>query len=48
MVLYEMVCGHIPFQSMIPMAVMVAVVVNRKQPDFPATAHPTLAELIKE
>ena len=48
MVLYEMTCGHIPFPAMIPMAVMVAVVVNKQQPTIPNNAPPTLADLIRK
>lgn len=48
MVLYEMVTGHIPFQELIPVAVMMAVAVNKQQPQIPATAPPPLTTLIKQ
>ena len=47
MVLYEMVCGRVPFSNMLPIAVMMAVVLNKQQPDIPRDSHPELAELIR-
>lgn len=47
MVLYEMVTGQIPFQDLIPVAVMMAVAINKKQPDLPAECNPSLADTIK-
>lgn len=47
MVMYEMVTGHIPFQELIPMAVMMAVAINKKQPDIPPLVLPAMAALIR-
>ena len=47
MVLYEMVCGRVPFHDMLPIAVIMAVVLNRQQPDIPTSAHSKMAELIR-
>ena len=47
MVLYEMVTGHIPFQDLLPVAVMMAVVINKQEPEIPPTVHPSLAILIR-
>ena len=47
MVLYEMVCGRVPFHTMLPIAVMMAVVLNKQQPDIPQDSNPELSELIK-
>ena len=47
MVLYEMVTGRIPFHDLIPVAVMMAVAINRKQPDLPADCNSSLAGVIK-
>ena len=47
MVLYEMAFHRFPFQHMIPMAVMMAVVINRQEPQIPSDAHPELAGLIR-
>lgn len=47
MVLFEMVSGRVPFQNVIPMAVMLAVAVRREQPQIPNSAHPKLSALIR-
>lgn len=47
MVMYEMVTGHIPFQELIPVAVMMAVAINKKQPDIPPLVLPAMAALIR-
>lgn len=47
MVLYEMVCGCVPFNDMIPIAVALAVAVRKEQPKIPNGAHPTLVKLIR-
>ncbi len=47
MVLYEMITGSIPFQDLIPVAVMMAVAINKKQPEIPSNAHPEMAALIR-
>lgn len=47
MVLYEMVTGSIPFHNLIPVAVMMAVAINKQQPHFPENIHPSLTDLIK-
>ena len=46
MVLYEMTCGQVPFHSMLPIAVVMAVGIHKKQPNIPSTIHPQLSELI--
>jgi len=53
MVLYEMAAGKLPFAEMIPMAVMVAVVINKQRPsmDDIKSRHgdePRLQELIEK
>lgn len=53
MVLYEMATGKLPFAEMIPMAVMVAVVINKQRPsmDVIKSRHsdePRLQELIEK
>ena len=47
MVLYEMVTGRVPFQGMIPAAIIVAVVVDKKQPEIPTSANTRIVEIIK-
>lgn len=47
MVLYEMVTGCIPFHEMLPIAVMMAVAINKQQPPIPTTTSPVMADLIK-
>lgn len=47
MVLYEMATGQIPFQALIPVAVMMAVAINRQQPELPSNVLPAVAALIK-
>ena len=47
MVLYEMASGRVPFQDMIPLAVMMAVAIQRKQPEMPTSANPKIIEIIK-
>lgn len=46
MVLYEMAVNRIPFYDMNPMAVMLAVAIQKQQPPIPPGVHPKLAELI--
>ena len=48
MVLFEMVTGRIPFHELIPVAVMMAVAINKEQPHLPATASAPLATLIRQ
>ena len=48
MILYEVVTGHIPFHELLPVAVMMAVAINKQQPALPATAHPVMATLIRQ
>ena len=47
MVLYEMMTGKIPFHSLIPVAVMMAVYIEKKQPDMPTDCNATLEAIIK-
>jgi serine/threonine protein kinase len=47
MVLYEMAYGRVPFQDMMPLAVMMAVAIQRQQPDLPTLANPKIVEIIK-
>ena len=47
MVLYEMATGLIPFHKFIPVAVMMAVVVNKQQPEIPSNVSLPLASLIR-
>lgn len=48
MVLYEMVTGQIPFHELLPVAVMMAVAINKQQPQMPPQVHPAMATLIME
>lgn len=48
MVLYEMVTGLVPFHELIPVAVMMAVAVQKQQPVIPADTHPAIAALIHQ
>ena len=47
MVLYEMATGQIPFHELIPVAVMMAVAINKQQPDLPGDLQPAIATLIR-
>lgn len=47
MVLYEMATNQIPFQELLPVAVMMAVAINKQQPQLPDHVPPVLAALIK-
>ena len=47
MVLYEMASGRVPFQDMIPLAVMMAVAIQRQQPEMPTSANPKIIQIIK-
>lgn len=47
MVLYEMATGQIPFQELLPVAVMMAVAINKQQPEIPKHVLPTIAALIR-
>ena len=47
MVLYEMAYGRVPFQDMMPLAVMMAVAIQRQQPEMPTSANPKIIEIIK-
>ncbi len=47
MVLYEMATGQIPFQELLPVAVMMAVAINKQQPDLPDHVQPAIAALIR-
>ena len=48
MVLYEMSCGRVPFGSMVPLAVMMAVAVNKLKPDIPSSVDPRMSLLISQ
>ncbi len=48
MVLYEMSCGCIPFASMMPVAVMMAVAVKKEKPLIPSTVEKRMTQLISE
>lgn len=48
MVLFEMVTGRIPFHELIPVAVMMAVAINKQQPHLPATVPAPLTTLIRQ
>jgi serine/threonine protein kinase len=48
MVIYEMATGLIPFHELIPVAVMMAVAVNKQQPAIPAATPPAVATLIHQ
>lgn len=47
MVLYEMETGRVPFQDMLPIAVMMAVALQRQQPEMPTSANPKIMQIIK-
>ena len=48
-VLYEMETGCVPFQGMSPnfMAIMCAIVNEKRQPEMPDSANPKIVEIIK-
>ncbi len=48
MVLYEMVTGLIPFHELIPVAVMMAVAINRQQPQIPESVPLAVATVIRQ
>ena len=47
MVLYEMETGYVPFQGMRDIAIMRAVVDEKKQPEIPVSANPKTVEIVK-
>ena len=47
MILFEMISGKIPFHNLIPVAVMMAVAINKQQPEMPEDCNPHLAAIIK-
>ena len=47
MVLYEMETGCVPFHNMLPVAVLMAVVIEKRQPEMPSSADPQIVEVIK-
>ena len=47
MVVYEMETGCVPFQDMMPLAVMMAVALQHKQPEIPSSSNPKIAEIIR-
>lgn len=48
MVLYEMATGQIPFHELLPVAVMMAVAINKQQPQVPDHVLPAIAALIRQ
>ena len=48
MVLYEMVSNKIPYASLVPPAVIVAVLIRRDKPHPPEQTHPVLSKLIND
>ncbi len=47
MVVYEMMSGKIPFHNLIPVAVMMAVAINKQQPDMPSGSNPDIVDIVK-
>lgn len=48
MVVYEMVTGLVPFHELLPVAVMMAVAINKQQPVIPAATPRAVAALIHQ
>ena len=48
MVLFEMATNQIPFQELLPVAVMMAVAINKQQPKIPEHVLPAVAGLIRQ
>ena len=46
MVIYEMVTGLVPFHELIPVAVIMAVAINKERPKIPDFVNPIIADLI--
>jgi len=47
MILYEMISGKIPFHNLIPVAVMMAVAINKQQPEMPKDCNSHLVAIVK-